>query len=321
MKNSIAELKKLLLNLSFNLENLIEASPVEKLKLLQDAINSICQNERTKAEFEIKAKIVMNKFNAIYPEKEIKQFNKEFDAIEAIYKSLNQEIKKTDITEVMKKLQDYVGQYIEIKKDKNRENIEIDLSKLDFEKLKEIFKKKTINRSVFDLKDAIDKKLKRMIQKNPERADFYKKYLKIIQEYNEGKDAEAVRKAFEDLIKFVSELNEEENRTIRENLDEETLAIYDLLKKENLNKDDIKAVKEVAIQTLKKLKEEKLKIERWRESQQITAQIKIIIRDCLVHLPEKSYPDNEIEINTMKVYQHIFSSYFGGNKSIYQEYN
>ena len=242
-------------------------------------------------------------------------------AIEAIYRSLNREIKKTDITEVMKKLQDYVGEFIEIKKDNNRDNIEIDLSKLDFEKLKELFKKKTLNKSVFDLKDAIDKKLKRMIQKNPERADFYKKYLKIIKEYNEGKDAEAVRKAFEDLIKFVSELNEEENRTIRENLDEETLAIYDLLKKDNLNKDDIKAVKEVSIETLKKLKEEKLKIERWRESQQITAQIKIIIRDCLVHLPEKSYPDNEIELNTMKVYQHIFSSYFGGNKSIYQEYN
>lgn len=321
IRNSIDELKKLLSDLSFDLDNLIEASPVEKLKLLQDAINSVCQNERTKAEFEIKAKIVMNKFNALYPEKEIKQFNKEFDAIEAIYKSLNQELKKTDITEVMKKLQDYVGQYIEIKKDKNRENIEIDLSKLDFEKLKEVFKKKTINKSVFDLKDAIDKKLKRMIQKNPERADFYKKYLKIIKEYNEGKDAEAVRKAFEDLIKFVSELNEEENRTIRENLDEETLAIYDLLKKENLSKNDIKAVKEVSIETLKKLKEEKLKIERWRESQQISAQIKIIIRDCLMHLPEKSYPDNEIELNTMKVYQHIFSSYFGGNKSIYQEYN
>ena len=58
-----------------------------------------------------------------------------------------------------------------------------------------------------------------------------------------------------------------------------------------------------------------------KESQQISAQVKIIIRDCLMHLPEKSYPDNEIELNTMKVYQHIFSSYFGGNKNIYQEYN
>ncbi|MDC1181552.1 HsdR family type I site-specific deoxyribonuclease, partial [Candidatus Pelagibacter sp.] len=137
IQNSIKDLKKLLSDLSFNLDALIEASPVEKLKLLQDAINSVCQNERTKAEFQIKAKIVINKFNALYPEKEIKQFSKEFDAIEAIYRSLNQEIKKTDITEVMKKLQDYVGEYIEIREDNNRENIEIDLSKLDFGKLKE----------------------------------------------------------------------------------------------------------------------------------------------------------------------------------------
>ena len=219
----------------------------------------------------------------------------------------------------MKKLQDYVGDYIDIKKDNNKEIVEIDLSKLDFQKLREVFKKKTINKSVFNLKDAVDKKLKRMIQKNPERTEFYKKYIKIIQEYNNGKDADAVRKAFEDLIKFVNELNEEENRSLRENLDEETLEIYDLLKKENLSKKEIDTVKEVAIKTLKKLKEEKLKIERWRESQQVTAQIKIIIRDCLLHLPENIYPDHEIEINTMKVYQHIYSSYFGGDKSIYNQ--
>ena len=80
----------------------------------------------------------------------------------------------------MKKLQDYVGEYIDIKKDKNKESIEIDLSKLDFKNLKKFLRKKVMNKSVFDLKDAIDKKLKRMIQKNPERADFYKKYIKII---------------------------------------------------------------------------------------------------------------------------------------------
>ena len=52
---------------------------------------------------------------------------------------------------------------------------------------------------------------------------------KIIEEYNEGKDAEAVKKAFEELLKFVNEMNLEEQRSMRENLDEETLAIYDLL--------------------------------------------------------------------------------------------
>ena len=317
LRNSINDVKKQLSDLGFDLTSLFDANPVQKLKLLQDAINSVCQNDKTKAEFEIKAKIVINKFNALYPEKEIKQFSREFNAIDAIFKSLNQEIKKSDITEILKKLQDHVSEHIKIKENSNKEEVQIDLSKLNFEKLRDLFKKKTLNKAVFDLKDAIDKKLKYMIQKNSERADFYKKYIKIIQEYNEGKDADAVKKAFEDLIKFVNELDEEEKRTIRENLDEETLAIYDLLKKENLSKKEVKTVKNVAVETLKKLKEEKLKIDRWRDSQQVTAQIKTIIRDCLLHLPQESYPDAEIELNTMKVYQHVFSNYYGGGKSIY----
>ncbi|MDB4846546.1 type I restriction endonuclease subunit R [Candidatus Pelagibacter sp.] len=317
LRDSIKDVKQHLSDQGFILDNLYNAGPVQKLKLLQDSINSVCLNDRTRAEFDVKAKLVINKFNALYPEEEIKQFNKDFAAIEAIFKSLNQEKKEINITEILKKLQDHVSDYIQIKEDSNKEEVKIDLSKLNFERLKELFKKKTINKSVYDLKEAIDKKLKMMIQKNPQRTDFYKKYLGIIKEYNEGKDAEAVRKAFEDLIKFVNDLDEEENRAIRENLDEETLAIYDLLKKDNLKKNEEKTVKDVAIKTLKKLKEEKLKIDRWRESQQITAQIKTIIRECLLHLPEEIYPDNEIEFKTMKVYQHIYSCYYGSGKSIY----
>ncbi len=317
LDNLIKSLKFQLTNLGFDLNSLYDAEPVKKLKLLQDAINSICQNERIKAEFEINAKNVINTFNSLYPEKEIKKFTKDFNAIEAIFKSLNKDIKKADISEIIKKLQDYVGEQIEIKENPKKQEVKIDLSKLNFEKLRELFNKKTLNKTVLDLKEAIDKKLKLMIQKNPERADFYKKYIKIIQEYNEGKDAEAVRKAFEELIKFVKELDDEESRSIREKLDEETLAIYDLLKKESLNNYQIKKVKNVATITLKKIKQEKLKIIRWRESQQITAQVKTIIRECLLHLPEEKYPNNEIDRKTMDVYQHIYSSYYGGEKSIY----
>ena len=47
INNSILDVKKLLSDLNFNLDDLIKAAPVDKLKLLQDAINSICQNEKT----------------------------------------------------------------------------------------------------------------------------------------------------------------------------------------------------------------------------------------------------------------------------------
>ena len=159
-----------------------------------------------------------------------------------------------------------------------------------------------------------------MLDKNPLRLEFYEKYQKIIQEYNDGKDAEAIRKAFEELVKFINEMNEEERRATREGLDEETLAIYDLLRKDNLTKDEEAKVKEVAIEMLAKLKTEKLKVERWRQSTQITAQVRTMIHDNLLWLPQESYHDDEVKTKTIDVYQHIYSNYYGGGASTYNTY-
>ncbi len=317
LKDAIALTTVYLLELGFKLEQLFDASALDRLKLIQDAINAVCLNETSRAKFEVNALNVVNKFKALYPEKEVKEFTKQYNAISAIYNGLNQEIKKADITELMKKLQDLVGESIQINKDPNRKDIFIDLSNLNFEKLRKLFDKHPMNKEVYDLQKAIDKKLNRMMQKNPHRLSFYKKYMKIIEEYNEGKDAEAVKRAFEELLKFVNEMNLEEQRSMRENLDEETLAIYDLLCKDNLTKKDKDIVKKVSIETLENLKKEKLKIERWRESNQVSAQVKIIIRQCLLHLPKETYPDDEVDVKTLDVYQHIHSNYYGGGASIY----
>lgn len=55
------------------------------------------------------------------------------------------------------------------------------------------------------------------------------------------------------------------------------------------------------------LKQEKLKIDRWRESTQITAQVKTVIFDCLQWLPQESYDDDEVNLKSELVFQHIFS--------------
>ena len=305
--------------LGFKIDQLFDASPLDRLSLIQEAINAVCLNETSRAKFEVNARNVANKYKALYPEEQVKQFTRHYNAIDAIYSGLNQEVKKADITELMKKLQELVGDSIQITPDPDREDIFIDLSSLDFEKLQKLFDKQPMNKMVYDLQKAIDEKLNRMMQKNPHRVDFYKKYLKIIQEYNEGKDEEAIKKAFEALIKFVNEMSHEEQRSMRENLDEETLAIYDLLHKDNLTKKDEELVKKVAKETLEKLKNKKLKISRWRESAQVSAQIRIIIRDSLLFLPQEKYPDDEIDIKTLDVYQHIYSNYYGGGSSIYDD--
>lgn len=122
------------------------------------------------------------------------------------------------------------------------------------------------NELVFDLKNEVEKKLKRMINENPLRTDFYDKYQKIIEEYNKGKNYQDTKKAFNDLIDFVEELDEEEQRAVKAGLDKESLSIFDLLKKDNLSNKEKDKVKEISIELLKKLKENQLKVERWKES-------------------------------------------------------
>ena len=97
------------------------------------------------------------------------------------------------------------------------------------------------------------------------------------------------------------------------------LAIFDLLTEgKELNNEDVKKVKKVAKDTLDKLKAEKLSIERWRESREVIAQIKIVIHDNLLWLPQESYSDEDVDTKATDVYQHIFASYRGGNDSVYE---
>src|SRR5690554_802006 len=272
LQESIRATKGYLKELGFNLSDLMNAKPMEKLAKINQATDAVCLNETTRAKFEIMARDVFRKYKALYPEEQIKPFIKQFNAIEAIYDQLNQKVKTADIIEIMLQLQTVVNESVFINEVSEPEPDYIDLSNLDFNKLKAAFAK--VNRKntmVFDLQQAIEKKLKQMVKENPLRLEFYEKYKEIIEEYNNGKDINATKKAFDDLSDFLKTLSEEDSRAIREGLDEETLAIFDLLKKDNLKDKEVDEVKKVAKQTLDNLKAEKLKVERWRESTQLRA--------------------------------------------------
>lgn len=318
LKESIRATKGYLKELGFNLSDLMNAKPMEKLAKINEATDIVTLNETTRTKFEIMARDVFRKYKALYPEDEIKPFIKQFNAIEAIYDALNQKVKTANITEIMMQLQEVVNESIFIKEVSEPEPDYIDLSNLDFDKLKAAFQKiKRKNTVVFDLQKAIEKKLKQMIKENPLRLEFYEKYKEIIEEYNNGKDINATKKAFDDLTDFLNNLSKEDSRAMREGLDEETLAIFDLLKKDTLTDKERDEVKKIAKQTLETLKAEKLKVERWRESTQLRAQVKTAIYDTLLWLPKEPYSENEVEEKTNVIYQHIFTNYYGGGKSVY----
>ncbi len=65
------------------------------------------------------------------------------------------------------------------------------------------------------------------------------------------------------------------------------------------------------------VRNKKLKVERWRESTQLRAQVKMSIYDKLLNLPQEPYSDEEVHTKTDVVYQHIFTNYYGGGQSAY----
>lgn len=315
MEQELAEAIKLtrgyLSELGFELAHLFGIKAMQKVAMLKKAADCVSLNETSRASFETTARLVFRKFKALYPEEQVKKYVEEYNAIEAIYTTLNKRVAEADVTTIIRQLQEVVNAHILIDPNATNEEVVVDLSRLDFQKLKAAFAKtENKNTFVFDLQQAIEQQVNRMLQENPLRAEFYEKYKEIIDEYNQAKSPEDIGIAFGQLNDFLGELTVEDARAIRENLDQESLAIFDLLREgKTLGKEEKKAVKKVAVDLLTKLKKEKLKIERWRESRMVTAQIKTMIFDSLQWLPPQVYNDSDVGERTINIYQHVYARY------------
>ena len=122
-----------------------------------------------------------------------------------------------------------------------------------------------------------------------------------------------IEQTFEALFKLVQELDEEESRAVREGLDEESLAIFDLIKKPDLNSADIKRIKKVAAELLARLKAEKLSIDHWRDKESTRDAVRVTIHDYLwsdnTGLPVDVYTDDDVNERAEDVFRHVYRAY------------
>jgi len=180
-----------------------------------------------------------------------------------------------------------------------------DLSKIDFEKLKEDFKQaKYKNIEIADLRAFLEKKLQDMLNNNRTRRDFAERLQEIIAKYNAG--SSSADSDFAELVKFAESLKDEEDRHIREGLTEDELEIYDLLCKDNMTKADEKRVRMAAKVLLNRLTDEKPKVlvQDWYKD----SQTRLFVRDEVgsvldKYLPEDSYDKDLFIQKRDKVYE------------------
>ena len=107
-------------------------------------------------------------------------------------------------------------------------------------------------------------------------------------------------------------LDEEAESTIREGLSEETKALFDLLKKKDLEKEDIDRIKKVAVELHAILLRKKAEIDEWRAKEQTRDEVHTTIRDFLyadsTGLPE-SYTEQEVVEKTEAVFAWAYRAY------------
>jgi type I restriction enzyme R subunit len=239
------------------------------------------------------------------------------DAIDIIYKKLQDDRDHADISAIIWELH----KIVDMASDTHQQHEHgpdtdkiFDISKIDFDRLKEEFKTfEKKNTTTQCLKVEIEKRLKRMMERNPLRTDFYQRYQEIIAGYNEEKDRITIEETFAALLKFVEELDTEEKRAIREGLDEETLALFDLLAKPQLSTRDRNRLKKVAKELLASLKAEKLRVDNWREKDTTKAEVRAFIRDFLwsdeTGLPATIYSPEDVNQKAQVVFQHVYYQY------------
>jgi type I restriction enzyme R subunit len=171
-----------------------------------------------------------------------------------------------------------------------REWKEIDLSRLNVDKLREEFKVAPHkNIEISDLRAFISDKLQQMLERNTTRSSFAQKLQEIIDRYNSGNATN--ESYFDELMEFVEKMREEEMRAAREGMTEAELEIFDLIKKENLTKDEEQKVKLAARNLVHKLKDEKptVLITDWYKDTQTRVQVHAVIKKVLNDALPQSY--------------------------------
>jgi len=322
LKTAIAQTVKFLQELNVKVDPIIVAKGFERVKLLDEAVDKVLVNDTTKKRFINQSNTVNRIYKAILPDPEANKFVPLCSLFRAIQWKIESLQPEADVSEVMEKVEELLDESITAKGYVIREPVIpygkeklVDLSKIDFKSLKKEFGKERKRIEIEKLRGAINSALEKMVRLNKTRVDYLEKFQKMIDEYNQG--AANLEEFFERLIKFVTELREEEKRGVSEGLSEEELAVFDLITKPDvkLTKKEEGQVKKVARELLETLRREKLVLD-WRKTQATRAAVRVVVEDKLDELPEIFTR----EIYTQKcnvVYQHIFESYYGEGRSVY----
>jgi type I restriction enzyme R subunit len=311
LRQAIEAAEQHLLGLGFDANRLRGATGFDRIQALRDAVDAASNSDEAKRRFEIMARQVFIRFKALLMEPSALAYAERHDNIEAIYKKLQEKRDTADVTEVLKELHRIVNEAIRAAApgDDHAEGLTVDLSQIDFAKLRDEFANKVRRKhaALQDIREVVEKKLAQMLAHNPMRMDYYKKYQEIIADYNREKDRATVEATFAQLVTLAASLDAEQMRTVQEGLSDDELALFDLLFKEAISKGDRERLKQASKTLLASLLELLKPMHDWTQNTTTQAEVKVFILDKLWQsLPRPPFTEQETEEAAARVYDYVW---------------
>jgi len=315
LAEAITFVREFLTERNASLDHIVTLTGFNRNAAIVAAKEAANENDETRKRFEVMCRAVFAKFKACMPVEGVNEYRADYGAINVVYQSLQKDRDEADISAIIRQLHGLVDDAIDVRKDRiAEERGPYDISKIDFEKLRQEFARNRAKRTTVQcLKAAIEQRLQRLLLQNPLRTDFQSLYEGIVAEYNREKDRVTIEKTFEALLTYMKRMSEEQTRAAREGLDEESLAVFDLLRKSDLSPKEIKRIKEMSVELLQRLKADKLRIDRWTDKEATRDAVRLAIRDFLwsepTGLPAERYNEDDVQARAEDVYRHVYRVY------------
>lgn len=293
------------------------AKGLEKAALIGEAVEKLIESDEAKREYLSKARAVSRVYKAILPDRASTEFTADAVLVSVLAERIRSLMPKPDISAIMQDVEDLLDRSVAPIPYETPEDAEIvDISQVDFEKLRQKFDSGKKRTEAERLRALLNQKLTSMVAQNPTRADFLDRFQKLIDSYNDG--SQNIEAFFKALIDLAEDLTAEEQETIREGLNEEEKAIFDILTKPEpeLSEKERKQVKAVARSLLQTLKDEKLVLD-WTKKEQARGAVRQAIEVALDRELPEAYDEGLFNQKCDTLYRHIFDAYQSGREGIY----
>jgi type I restriction enzyme R subunit len=311
--------------LGVDLQAALDAREVfKKLRLFKTFADKLLEKDERWKEFKVYENTISSLFEACKPEiltepSSLRNSRSMIAVFQYLRGVLDEIIGQSDISDIKLKISELLDQSVVTAEGALAADLKeteygiakpgktLDLSAINFDKLKEEFRGKEFkNIEIANLREFIKNKLEMMLKENSTRTNFAERLQAIINDYNSG--GMTTENYYDDLVKFAGDMKAEDERYMREGLSKDELELFDILKKDKMTKEEDVRVKNAAKHLLKRLVEEQPKVfvQDWYKDSQSQLRVKAAIDTVLdSDLPE-SYDRMIFKDRSQKLYDLVF---------------